>query len=383
MTEINERTAARFAALARATGVAIATFGILMLAGWGLGLSSLTGVGPGADPIEPGVAASFVLAGWCLWMVCGPGFTSRGPAWMCAVAAIVTAWLAQLTDLVGPGEVTLDASSLASAVALTLLGLGLFMVDVEIGRGRRPANVLAGVALFIPALVLFGYAYEAPALYGGRHGWATPVASAVVMTLLSVGLVSARPRSGFMRVVNGVSMGSAMLRWLLPAIFLVPATLEFARLRAGHAGLVGVQTGIALVALSYVATMATLSYLAASRLHHSDERRAASERDLERNRVALAEAELQAARVREVELRQSHALELNDDVVQGLAVAKLALELEDKSRAVQALDHTLHQARRIVNGLVGSPNGEQLGEGDFVRDRAAVIRLDAEETRTR
>lgn len=58
------------------------------------------------------------------------------------------------------------------------------------------------------------------------------------------------------------------------------------------------------------------------------------------------------AKLRRLELREyahREGLELNDDVVQGLAVAKMALEMEDAERARATLDVTLKRAQEIAS----------------------------------
>jgi hypothetical protein len=79
----------------------------------------------------------------------------------------------------------------------------------------------------------------------------------------------------------------------------------------------------------------------------------------------------QAAEVREQELRRQdaerlrrqQALEINDDIVQGLVVAKLAIELEEPQRATAALERTLESARAIIGGLL-----DHHGGGSLVRE---------------
>ena len=67
------------------------------------------------------------------------------------------------------------------------------------------------------------------------------------------------------------------------------------------------------------------------------------------------------------------ALELNDDVVQGLAAARLALELEDSARTGSLIDKTLVGAQQIVSGLLqNAATGEGLAAGDLVRSSAAL-----------
>jgi PAS domain S-box-containing protein len=65
----------------------------------------------------------------------------------------------------------------------------------------------------------------------------------------------------------------------------------------------------------------------------------------------------QAAEAREqlaaLALRQRHALEVNDDIIQGLAIADLAMNLEDYDKAREAVSETLRAARRFVTDLLG------------------------------
>jgi hypothetical protein len=56
----------------------------------------------------------------------------------------------------------------------------------------------------------------------------------------------------------------------------------------------------------------------------------------------------------EAQLRQVQAREINDEIVQRLVVAQLALELGDPERATDALQITLETARRLVTGLLGA-----------------------------
>ena len=52
--------------------------------------------------------------------------------------------------------------------------------------------------------------------------------------------------------------------------------------------------------------------------------------------------------------REQQALELNDSVLQGLVVAKMALDLDDPDRAREALTTSIDSASRIITNLLGS-----------------------------
>jgi signal transduction histidine kinase len=87
------------------------------------------------------------------------------------------------------------------------------------------------------------------------------------------------------------------------------------------------------------------------------------------NEDAHNRAEAYSLRLTEHALRQRQALEINDNVVQGLAVAKYALDAGDDDRARQAVDRTLASARHIVTDLLQKPGGGDLkpGPGDLIR----------------
>lgn len=52
--------------------------------------------------------------------------------------------------------------------------------------------------------------------------------------------------------------------------------------------------------------------------------------------------------------REQQALELNDSVLQGLVVAKMALDLDQPAKADAALTSSIDSASRIITNLLGS-----------------------------
>lgn len=56
--------------------------------------------------------------------------------------------------------------------------------------------------------------------------------------------------------------------------------------------------------------------------------------------------------------REQQALELNDTVLQGLVVAKLALDLDQPEKAHRALTSSIDAASRIITGLLASGGGK-------------------------
>jgi signal transduction histidine kinase len=54
--------------------------------------------------------------------------------------------------------------------------------------------------------------------------------------------------------------------------------------------------------------------------------------------------------------RRRLGFELHDEVVQGLAVARLAFDVDDRGRLDHSLTQTLEAARRLVEELLGPDN---------------------------
>jgi hypothetical protein len=66
--------------------------------------------------------------------------------------------------------------------------------------------------------------------------------------------------------------------------------------------------------------------------------------------------------------REQEALDIHDNIVQGLAEAQLAFDVGRPEQAREAVDRTLAAARRIITELLGEPgSGTELGPGDLRR----------------
>lgn len=83
-------------------------------------------------------------------------------------------------------------------------------------------------------------------------------------------------------------------------------------------------------------------------------------------RVRAGEMRLELA---ETQIRRQQALEINDNVVQGLAVAKYAFDLGDMAKAQEAIGGTLNAARRIISDLL-----DEVGAGEVFGPDAALTR---------
>jgi GAF domain-containing protein len=90
--------------------------------------------------------------------------------------------------------------------------------------------------------------------------------------------------------------------------------------------------------------------------------------------IVVDELELRLDARAKLEDRRRRALELNDGVVQGLALAQLALHADKTEHAAEAVQHTLTAAQAIVAELLESAGAEgRLHPGDLVRASPAAV----------
>lgn len=85
-------------------------------------------------------------------------------------------------------------------------------------------------------------------------------------------------------------------------------------------------------------------------------------------------SEALAAHLSEVGLRRQQALEINDNVVQGLTAALYALEMDDSENTENYLRRTLSSARQMIDDLVTPLAGEEYAETDLVRSGPSSVR---------
>ncbi len=81
-------------------------------------------------------------------------------------------------------------------------------------------------------------------------------------------------------------------------------------------------------------------------------------------------AELIEREIAELRARRQQAMEINDSVVQGLAVAAYALDANDHATARKAIRNTLEAVRSMISGLLDHRN---LKPGDLVRSGPADV----------
>ncbi|HVL89980.1 MAG TPA: PAS domain S-box protein [Actinomycetota bacterium] len=93
-----------------------------------------------------------------------------------------------------------------------------------------------------------------------------------------------------------------------------------------------------------------------------------------RDATPRREAEIAKRRLGEIEQRRRQALEINDNVVQGLVAALTSIEAGRFDLGAEAVERTLRSARGMMNDLLGDERAMQAGE--LVRERPAESHMD-------
>jgi hypothetical protein len=76
----------------------------------------------------------------------------------------------------------------------------------------------------------------------------------------------------------------------------------------------------------------------------------------------------------DMKVRQRQALDVNDNIVQGLTVAKYELDRGEDARSREAIEETLRKARTLITELLGERHSEvELGPGDLRRAQRAAV----------
>ena len=278
-------------------GVLLLALGALVLLGWVGQLSVLTSLASRLPAMKANTALSLALIGLALL---------RRESRVRAPAALLVLLLGLLTLLeyllhrsLGIDEwLARDHMSLAgnppgrmappAALAATLLAAALLTLRTRRAWTSQALGLLAGV---ISLLALCGYLYGVRSLYTiGPHA-AMALHTSFGMLVGCAGVLCARPGEGAMTLLTSETDTGTLVRRLLPWLVILPFVLGFLRLIGQDFALYDHRFGTALVVISSVLGLTTITWVIASSLHRSelgrqDALRVLSEREHELARQA-------------------------------------------------------------------------------------------------
>ena len=285
------RAVAAFELVSIVAGLLSAVIGGLVLIGWWRDIDALRTIIPGLIPTIPNTAVAAILGGLAV--------LSAVRAERDARFNTVTLWLAAALTVLGTlfvieRALTVDLGidlllfgnsvkgwegtspgrpAINSAVVMMVDGLALLLLDVKTERDRRPSEGLSAVGAVIAFIAIVGYMYGVRGLYsfGPRTGMA--LLTAIMLCILSVGILFVRPSQGAVSYIAVADPSGAMVRRLIPAALIVPIGLGALWLLASDTNWVSREGGVSAFVGAVLITFLLLVMLAASVVRKTDAER--------------------------------------------------------------------------------------------------------------
>ncbi len=215
--------------------------GTLAMIGWFMDIRSLASFVPGYIPIAPGAALAFILLGgaWYLY--------SRAPSrWFTRIYVLVSVFSISLIalpnliqfltganggfeeyftrEVLAIDPATYGAGPMSPIAAASFLLICAAMVLLLFAHGNRAAGLsssLASVVVSVGLVVLLGYLYGTPQLYGEGYRYVA-IPAGVMFVFLGTGLIAAAGPEHFpLRLLVGPSIRALLMRSFLLVIFVV------------------------------------------------------------------------------------------------------------------------------------------------------------------
>jgi len=197
-----------------------------MLAGWQLGLPALTSILPGMATMKANSALAFILCAISLWSLQNRQ-TKRQARLLANACAAVVLLIAVLTlgeylsnrDFGIDQLLFQDTTSLtpfpgrmshATAVNFLLLAASLLLIDNR--RSTWLNQSLTITALIIAGVAVIGYIYGVSSLYQIGIYASMALHTALAFILLSLGILSARPERGLIRIFTDEGAAGILVR---------------------------------------------------------------------------------------------------------------------------------------------------------------------------
>ncbi|HPQ23655.1 MAG TPA: PAS domain S-box protein [Gammaproteobacteria bacterium] len=284
----------------------------IVLSGWLFDLAALKGVLPGMAQMKVNTAFGFLLSGAALWLMRKDANGSWASTTGLLLAAVVTllglltllehivGWdlhidnglipeSSQTSDTLYPGRM-----SQATAFNFFFFGIALTLLSVKSRRAAAITQLLVLVPLTVTTTALVGSVYNLYGLYAVK-----PFASMAPLTvapslIVALGILGARPQSGWVGLLSSAAVGGAFARRLLPMVVALLPLLGWAIAAGERAGHFGPEFHVNLLVIGSMLTMSVLIWWSARHINRRDAERQRSERALADKRNAALEEQRRA-----------------------------------------------------------------------------------------
>ena len=253
--------------VSQSTGLLGIVAGLASLCGWSVLPSYVIRHLWFISQVHPNAGLGFILVGFSLRLARYDGATawvhnacklfriSVGLLGLLSLANIWFHWHLGIDKFIVRDPTAVLPGAMPPAVALCFYILGCALVLLTAGRSLWCQILSLGVTTIATAtLVASIYAWFVPQTLPDYLGM--PAVTALVLLILSLGVVSSNAHHTLLTVMTSNSIGGAMARRLLPASLVIPIALGFLRLKGQDAGWFGPALGLV---LHVVATMLLLA----------------------------------------------------------------------------------------------------------------------------
>ncbi|RNM12541.1 sensor histidine kinase [Nocardioides pocheonensis] len=312
-------SAARVQFLVRGAGVAgvlVSATGIVVIAGWVLGLPALTRIAPDLVTMKFTTAVCLTALGAAITASAAAQLSGnrRGLQVGAVLAGLVLA-VALVTGIeqvfglqlptdnpfgLDPGDpLSPVPGRMAQMTAVSLIALSTAVL-LSARRMVRSAQSLAVLAATIGMTAVVGYTYGVRGLYGVGPFNTMAVHTAVAMVVSGLGVLFLRPCSGYVAVVVGNTAGGVIMRQVLPWALLLPYAAGGVIVAGLRHGLYDGRVALAIFVTVVANVGAALVWFQGEHLRDVDLRRGGAEDALRMAQEVLAdrariEAELAAS----------------------------------------------------------------------------------------
>ncbi|KWT78335.1 PAS domain-containing sensor histidine kinase [Candidatus Magnetominusculus xianensis] len=251
---ISEPTIALFKTISGIAAALVFALGVFVLAAWLFNIRDLEILYLNPIAMKANAALMFVLTGVSLWLL-QTKRVNRRTRFFSKTCASIAALIGSLTlvEYLFNIDLGIDQAlfrdipnvlmtphagrmSPLTAVNFVLAGTALLLTDVETRKGYRLSQIIAIVWGIISMICFMGYLYNITLLYQQSSFTVMAIHTSLAFTLLSIGVVFARPEEGIMIFFIQDGLGSIMARRILAVVTLTPVITDviiISGLRAG------------------------------------------------------------------------------------------------------------------------------------------------------
>lgn len=253
--------------ISRSTGLLGIIAGLASLCGWSVLPAYVIRHLWFVSQVHPNAGLGFILVGFSLRLARYDGATPwvhgacklfRVSVGLLGLLSLANIWFQLnlgIDKFIVRDPTAVMPGAMPPAAALCFYILGCALVLLTAGHSLLCQILSLTVTTVTTAtLIASSYNWLAPQALPGYLSM--PATTALVLLILSLGVVSSNAHQALMTVMTSKSVGGAMARRLLPASLLIPIVLGFLRLKGQDAGWFGPALGLV---LHVVATMLLLA----------------------------------------------------------------------------------------------------------------------------